>query len=181
MGIANQSLLRTGPIVAGLLDALRALTYDQDGVPKAAFEAVEAFDLTDLVEALQRLVAARDRVCLVIYDGTSLESRVAGQALYTGSVRRFTLVVADRNFGDRMTAFIGSDSSPGAYLLADRVVEEFRGQITGIDGCWWEPTDIEPMSIEGQVRDELVGRGAMLVQLRCHGGEAMASNGQRTY
>jgi hypothetical protein len=65
--------------------------------------------------------------------------------------------------------------------LFDRVVEEFRGTITGIDACWWEPTDVEPMSIEGRVRDELVGRGAMLVQLRCHGGEAMAQNGQRTY
>ena len=155
MGISNQSLLRTGPVLSGLITALRALTCERDGAPVPAFEAVEAFDLTDLVEALQRLVAARDRVCLVIYDGTSFDSRRNGQALHTSSVRRFTVVVADRNFGDRMTAFVGSTDSPGAYLLADRVVEEFRGVITGIDGCWWEPTEIEPMSIEGKVRDEI--------------------------
>lgn len=181
MGIPNQSLLRTGPVLSGLLTALRALTYDQDGVAQPAFEAVEAYDMTDLADAMNRLVAQRDRVCLVIYDGTSFDNRVSGTTLHTSSIRQFVLVVADRNFGDRMIALVGSDSAPGAYLLADRVVEEFRGAIPGIDGCRWEPTETEPMSIEGKVRDELVGRGAMLVTLRCIGGEAMSQNGQRTY
>lgn len=181
MGIQNQNFLRTGPILTGLVTALRDLTYEQDGVAIPAFEAVALFDLTDLLEALKELVAAKDRVCLVIFAGTDFDNRISGQALHTKAVRRVTLVVADRNFGDRLKAFIGDDQSPGAYLLADRIVEQLRGPLDGVPGAYIQPMDAEPMSIDGKVRDELVGRGAMLVQLEVVGGEAMANQGQRTY
>lgn len=183
----NNLWIRFGPALTAMQAKLAAITWDAPGgVAVPAFQAVLPFDLADLEKALRELLMFGDRCALIIHGGNHYESEVQGRLVTATAKREFRVLVTDRDVGDRMAALVGSDTTPGAELLADLVAEQLMGPllIPGADAAgasrdrgWIEVIDATPFSIEGKVRDLLVGRTAMVVRLLLHCGDAQADLG----
>lgn len=180
--------LRFGPILASLRLRLEAVSWTPTGgVPEAAFQAVDVFDLADLEKALRELLVVRDRAALIIHRGNQYMSEVNGTSLTVGVAREFSILVTDRDIGDRTASLLGSDFTPGAELLADLVAEQLVGTLpvlradaaTAARGRGWvEIMESTPFTIDDKVRDILVGRTAVVVRIVVHCGDALADLGK---
>ncbi|KAB2673892.1 MAG: hypothetical protein DVB31_02935 [Verrucomicrobia bacterium] len=182
MGIPNNNLARTRAVLQALKAAVAAIQWTPtDGDAEAAFAKVEIYDLRDVYTALKELIAAQSRVALLVFDSASFETFHEGRDERARQVRKVYVVVADRNWGDRRKAWLGDATNPGAYELADLVVEQLRGPLADVDQVYLRPTGIEPMMITGQERQNQVGRATVLVPIDVVGGEILSALGGRTY
>jgi hypothetical protein len=183
----NNYWLRFGPVLTALDTKLRAVMWDPPGGGSvAAFGTVGTFDLSDLAQALRELLVVSDRAALIIYQGTQYDARASGRDVTAECVRDISILVTDRDVGNRMAALVGGEVTPGAALLADLVAERLLGSlpIPGVDAAgasrlrgWVEIVATTPFAIEDRVRDVLVGRTAMVVRLLVHCGDAGADLG----
>jgi hypothetical protein len=181
MGIPDNNLARTRDVLLGIQSRLAAVQWTPAvGGPVAAFAKVEIYDLRELLTAMKELLGLADRVALVVYENGEFETVQRGREEYARETRRVAILVADRNWGDRRKGWMGDDQAPGAYALADLVVESLRGQLGELP-VWLRPTRVEPMMISGSERQNLVGRGVMIVSLDVVGGEIQTDLGNRTY
>ncbi len=182
MGIPDDNLARTAPILTALVTAISGIQWTPDtGPAEAAFETVSIYDLQDLFTAMKELVAAKSRVALVVFEGSSIENLTQGHQLHSQEIRRVTVLVADRNWGDRKKGFMGDSGSPGAYRLGDLLKSALPGPLDGVGQVYVRCTGIEPMMIQGQDRQNQVGRGAVAVALEICGGEKLTELRFRTY
>lgn len=178
-------LVRVGPILEAIRQRLASLEWTPPGGgPVAAFGQVVIYDLKDLAVAVRELLALDDRVALIIYEGDKWSNDAIGYTATFELVRQVTVLVTDRQLGDRTAATLGGDYNPGAYLLADLVNEDLLGSVTinradaaGASSrrVWMRPTDGQPMLIEGRVREELVGRSAKVLSFEVLSGTASSN------
>ena len=181
-GIPNNHLARTSAILTALKAAVEAITWTRaGGTAEPALQAVEIYDLRDLFTAMKEMIATKSRIALVILEGGDFANVTEGRELRARQTRRVTILLADRNWGDRQQGYMGDEKNPGAYTLADLVSEQLRGPLTGVDQVYIRPVSIEPMLITGMERQNQVGRAAVAVALEIVGGEILVSLGNRTY
>src|SRR4051812_6913316 len=118
------SFKSTLDVLNALKAKLEALTWTPaGGVAEPAFKKVELFDITELDTAMSELFIFKDRVCLVVLDSENYENdTLTSTKLLSKQTRSVALVIADRNFGKRQRALIGSDGSPGVLVLKDLIL-----------------------------------------------------------
>jgi len=178
--MSTSFLIRTVPILEAIKSRLEEMTWTPTGGGAVlAFGQVIIFDLKDLASALRELLAVEDRVALIVYEGDRWDNEANGQSLTSTLTREVTVIVSDRQLGDRSAATLGSTENPGAYALADLVIESLHGPLTLrlVDAAgaargraWMQPLDGQPLLIEGQLRDQLVGRAAKVVRIEVRSG-----------
>ena len=183
MSDVNNQVIRAVPLLRALVAKLQALEWEPAGggaVP--AFGSVVIYDLRDQAEAMKDLLGLDQRQALVIYEGDKWTGTVDGRHLNTEVVREVSVVVSDRQLGDRQAALVGSANNPGALLLSDLVLESVAGNLSvpvedaanAVESrAWVEPVEAVPMVIEGKLRSELVGRSTKVLSLRIHSGQLM--------
>jgi hypothetical protein len=180
----NNTLLRTVPLLQALQARLQALTWTAPGQPpQPAFARVLIHDLRDLAAVVREMLAFDDRICLIVYEGDRWSNRSEGTQLLSELTRDVTLIVSDRQLGDRPAALLGGHNNPGAYLLGDLVAEALRGPLAlppkdaaGAVGsrAWMQPVEGRPLLMAEKDREELTGRGGKIISLEIRSGTASA-------
>ena len=146
---------------------------------EALFTEVQPFDLSDMAEALEKLLMVGDRVAVVVLESAPATVTLSGTNLVTRISYDFAVMFADRNLADRNEAMLGSATNPGALNLVPAIIEACSGDyggpicraggepgrllvLTGEDGtnnfdrvCYRQPFVVSG----GQLR-QTVGRGA---------------------
>ncbi len=136
-----------------IIDALVGRVRDmEDEAGERMFQEVESYPRADLAEALKKLLAVRDRVCVLVPDGVSYESERQGNELRVSKVVTVILMASDRDIADRRAAALGGGGTVGAMAMAETMAEGLMGDDLGMRGVWVEPGDGEPLYIseEGQ-------------------------------
>lgn len=142
-----------------VVDALAGRIRDmEDARGDLLFQTVESYQRADLREALLKLVAVRDRVCVLVPAGITYESRGEGPSLIVGKSIEVLVMVADRDLADRRAAALGSDDITGAMAMAEKIAEELMGHDLGTRGVWVEPGEGEPILISSDDQKAMGGR-----------------------
>lgn len=157
-----------------IVDTLKALRARLESVKwngEQAFAAIYEFDIQDLHTALRELCAAHARVALIIYSGEDFDWSVRGQHLHLDRHQReITVLVADRNYGDRQKAFTGDGTkTPGVYTLGHMAINALTGMI--LPGGLCMPVSGSVAVIQGADRADLEGRGAYITNFHVVGGD----------
>jgi hypothetical protein len=165
----------TKDVLTTLKTKLAALQWTPTGGPaEAAFHHVEIFDMSDLVVALQELLALEGhRVCLIVHDSESFENEVKGRDLHCRQSRQVRLVLADRHWTERQAAMLGDtatpQTTPGALKLKDITLPAVCGLLQ--DGIRCEPGSGELALLQSSDRADLAGRIVYFQDLTLAGGE----------
>lgn len=162
----------TADIANAIVARLEAMLYMQaNGMGSTAmFQEVVRFSSTNLDEAFRRLLLAKARVALVVVTGREWAIEQEGPV---HSLRRSTLVsvlVSDRVVGNSQQAWAGSDSSPGAWGLADRVSPLLAGRLLPAP----DAVDLLPLNEQDievtQDNQPHPGRAAVVLEFVARGG-----------
>lgn len=160
-------MISTKAIIDRLKSRVEALTWiNAADETQPAFATVAFHDVTEIERALQALLMAKDRVCLIVYFGFDNENQARANQLVVTTQMKFTLVVADRNFGARSTAWLGSDTQPGVLGLADIISVQLPGHddVAGHDVVLEVRTGRGSV-LTGDARDQAVGRAVVFVDV----------------
>lgn len=159
----------------GLSDTVGALTALKTKLEAIQYQAAPAFgkvamfDMTNLQVALMELLTASSRVCLIVHDVETFETKKNGQSLDVRQSRELSLLVADRHFANRQIALFGDgDKTPGALKLKDLILNNVLGMLQS--GMYCEPIHGEQLVLEQTIRDQLNGRVGFILGLRLVGG-----------
>jgi hypothetical protein len=111
-------------VLNALKAKLEALQWTpQAGPAEAAFKRVDLFDISEIETALEELFVFKDRVCFVILDSEHFDNEATTSTkVISKMTRSVALLIADRNYGKRQKALIGTDASPGVIALKDIVL-----------------------------------------------------------
>ncbi len=165
-----------------VLDALKAKIEALQWVPaagaaEAAFQKVALFDMSDLETALQELLIFDGRVCVIVLVSEQFENGAGGGLkLIMRQLRHVSLLIADRDYGNRQNALTGSETSPGVLALKDLVLS---GQVLGLLtsgapavslGITVTPTQGAFVRLVDQTRENLAGRLCWEQDLELRGG-----------
>jgi ribosomal protein S13 len=163
----------------GALNALKTKLQAVQWNGAAAFVTVAMFDMSNLVVALQELLAIGDRVCLIVHDQERFENERRGRSLHTKQVRDIALLIADRNITNRQKALFGDADIPlpGALALKDAILNGVVGLLQ--PGMFIQPMHGEQIVLEKKVRDELQGRVAFTLGIQLVGGNIITDLGQQ--
>lgn len=166
-----------------ITDALKArlelIQWDgSDLFPEVSGErAVRAYSHPNIAAALEELLIFEDRVCLIVPGRDEYQNEENGRELVTRCARTFFILLADRDYGDRLAAHLGDSDTPGVIEMNRLVVENLLGTDLGIRGVKVMPESGEAMTVtrEGTAarvsEDELAGREAWALTLRIDCGE----------
>ena len=170
------------PSVAAIMRALEARCLaiqwtSPSGQVQPAFERVEIADVVDLADVMKRLVLAQSRICVLIYSGADFTTERRGTDLHVIQSHSVVCLVADRVTGDRVAAYLGHATTPGAYELQRLVVGAVTGAlIANPRGAFCRPMNASPIEIQDK-GTPVPGRAAMELDLDISGGEIRSSLG----
>jgi len=169
----TNALQSTAAILRSL--AAKCAAVQWQGQP--AFDRVEIFDVVDLRQMIARLALNQPRFCALIYAGDDFTAERRGLQLQVRSRHEVACLIGDRVIGDPVEAYMGSDTTPGAYELARLVAGAVTGEVLPHpDGCYCVPLRAEALVIEAEGA-KLPGRSVMELDLEITGGELHASVG----
>ncbi|MFO1461262.1 MAG: hypothetical protein U1G08_17900 [Verrucomicrobiota bacterium] len=165
-------------ILRALESRLQAIEWSsQDSIAQPAFERVEIADIADILDVMKRLVISQSRFCVLIYDGANFRTERRGTDLQIFQTHSVVCLVGDRVTGDRVAAFLGHGTTPGAYELARLVCGAAAGNlIKNPGGAFCVPTGAFPIEIQDKT-GPVNGRAAMEIDLEITGGEIRSSLG----
>ena len=158
------------------LEALQWTPPVEGGVAAAAFERVEIFDISELETALTELRVFKGRVCFIILDTETFTTEGGPTKLIVRQTRQVAILIADRDYGARQRALVGSAASPGVLGLKDLVLngeaDAPQKSILGslVDGVACVPTNGTVMELRGEQRDDLAGRVVCEQDVELRGG-----------
>lgn len=161
-------LRRTKETLLEIEKRAKALKLD-DGVTPA-FQTVELFDAVDFDAALEAFIAARDRVCVIVFDGDRFANEVRGTDATSAQTREVFVMVSDRVIAPhpRKALFGDGGEHPGAMTLADIVKEQMSGVLfENPKGCFLRPTGTEPLVVK---KEKQPGRRGQVVSFEVRGG-----------
>src|SRR5438128_4867964 len=119
-------LRKTTAVLAEIKRRVEALKLGAEFGSAAAFQTVSIFNVADLEKAIRSFIAARDRVCVIVFDGDDFEDaeNSEGTELNLKQTRKIDLLVSDRVIAqDTTKALLGTAEHPGALALKDLVIE----------------------------------------------------------
>jgi hypothetical protein len=154
------ALIDPRTIVTAFLTGLAAVKLPVAfGADVAAFQKVKAYDLEDLLKALEDLLIFKDRAALVLFEQCEHENRVDGRVMKVKRDVRVSVLIADRDWGNRQKALMGEDpaegATPGALLLGNLCVEAMIGENAGMI---IEAETGEIFALSGKKRENAAGR-----------------------
>jgi len=144
---------------------------------QAAFNAVELFDVADLLQATRALVLNQDRICVVIYAGQQFFADLHGRELHLRTEHSVVCLVADIADGERIQAQIGGPNNPGVHELQRLVLAAVSGVLLEPPGavlCIPQGSDPVVIADEGAA---MPGRSALELDLIVRGGEVQVPAG----
>ncbi len=169
--MSHSTFLSMRALTDALVAKLKAIRWNAE----AAFDQVTPFDVTDLELAIQELAATGNRVCLVVIHSEQFEHEVSGHDLHITHSVPITLLLADKNFSDRQSAFFGDQRTAGALTLRDLVLgldprgnPNFLGKLTA--QTYVAPTNGMPFIVNQELRDKLSGFGVWSLSCDVIGG-----------
>lgn len=166
-------------ILKSLVDRIRAIQWtNPSGTTEPAFERVEVGDVTDLKEVMGRLIINQSRICVLIYSGDDFSADRRGTDLHVTARHTVVCLIADRVLGDRVEAYMGNGSTPGAFELQRLVVGAVTGNLLeNPKGAYCVPLQGNPIGIQSAT-EGLPGRAAIELDLEITGGEIRSSIGR---
>lgn len=142
-----------------------------------AFERVEVFDVVDLKQLIGRLVLNQARFCVLVYAGQDFTTERRGLQLHLRGKHEVACLIGDRVIGDPVAAYLGNESTPGAYELARLVAGAVTGEtLPHPGGCYCTPLRCEALAIETEGARQ-PGRSVVELDLEITGGEIQAPVG----
>lgn len=171
------------PHLSELLRALEArcqgvLWKNGSGQLEPAFERVEIGDVVDLKDIMGRLVINQSRFCVLVYSGAEFTTERRGTDLHVTQRHSVVCLLGDRVLGNRVEAYLGTSSTPGAYELQRLVAAAVTGNlIENPKGAYCMPTQSFPIVIQNGA-DSMPGRAAIELDLEIAGGEIRSSIGR---
>lgn len=155
-----------------VLDAIVAKVAALLWKGEKAFQNVELFDVTDIMLALQTIIAARDRIAVIVFDTADFESQPNGTDLVCKQTRRIDVIVSDRVINaDRRKAVFGEGDHPGVLALQDLVIEQVSGLLLeNPKGVYLAPVGAEPVIVTDAAQKNHPGRRAAVVNFEARGG-----------
>lgn len=157
-------------------ELLTPLTWTPSGgEPQPAFQRVELFGSSDLVEAFKELLLSQERIALVVYMGSDYETKKSSAEQTTTSRKLSVMViVSDRVMGSAQKARFGSDvepKNPGCLTLKDLIVEPLTGRILGNpDGVESSPINDDLIEVE-DLKSKQPGRVGCVIEFEIKGGQ----------
>lgn len=180
---SHSSFLSVRTLTEALVAKLRAIRWVRGSHSEPAFSQVATFDVRDLAVALAELAVVGDRVCLIVLGGEEFTSDVRGTDLHISHRLPFTLLLADKNFGDRQASFFGDERTAGAVTLRDLVLgldatgtANFLGLL--LPQVYVRPIGGEPFILTEAQRTTLAGFGVWAVDCEAVGGAQQLSLGR---
>jgi hypothetical protein len=172
MATTSNLLQPTVDVLEAIEAKVKALKLSADYGAQPAFQTVGLFDVVDLEEALKEFIAARDRVCLVIFDGDDFNNDVKGTDLWSTQTRKIDFLVSDRVMGnDRRKALFGNKEHPGAIRLGDVLRDGMAGiLLPNPKGIFLRPLGSESMTVSDAQQRNTPGRRGLVVHMDARGG-----------
>lgn len=167
-------------IVNQLVTNLAALKITiGNAAPTPAFARVALFDSENLVAAFQQLLISEQRICLVVVLDEQFKTENRGQVLISTRELPVTLLISDRQLGDRVAALYGNAATPGAYGLMELALPVVTGMLLAPpNGVTSEPIRNSVLIVKNEKdKQNLPGRSAVALELHCRGGNLQAPLG----
>lgn len=161
---------RTGEVIPILVDALKSLTWTHDSVSERAFDHVLIHHSTDWLDIITEHLTVSGRLCVIVPLPPDFSSERKGVNLTTEVIRQFAIMVCDQNYATPVNAYCGTESSPGAWLLRDLVVETLHGVLRKGEHMWSEVVNSSSVRISDKEARELNGRGGEVLHINVHCG-----------
>lgn len=120
----------TRTIVDAIVTKLKAVKL-ADGVTPA-FEQVELFHTSDVMQAIETLLAASARLAVVVYGGENWENDEPGTEQISKRTHDISVVITDSFPGDESTVLYGDEHTPGLLKLKDLIYPALTGPL--LDG-----------------------------------------------
>lgn len=161
-------LRRTKDVLEEIEKRVKALKLDASA--QAAFETVELFDANDFAAAIQAFIVAKNRVCVIVFEGDDFANDVNGTDLTAKQTRTVYLMVSDRVMGaNPRKALIGDGGEhPGAHTLADIAKEQLTGILfANPKGVFVRCKGSQPLVVQ---QDKQPGRRGISIELEVRGG-----------
>ncbi len=180
MNAATYNRRPTTDIVSQLVTNLTNLQVTiGNAAPAAAFSRVAIFDSENLVAAFQQLLISEQRICLVVVMDEQFHTVNRGQQLIVTRTLPVTLLISNRQLGDRVAALYGNATSPGAYGLMELVLPAVTGMLLAPpNGVTCEPVNNSVLIVKNEKdKQNLPGRAAVALELHCCGGNLQAALG----
>jgi hypothetical protein len=145
--------------VKTVIEAIELPESYGDGVK--AFQEVKIYDLEDLLKAIEELLTFKDRVAIMVMDNAQHDTEILGRQLTAKRTIELTVLLADRHWGNRQIALLGSSpegpqETPGAIQLSHLLINGITGEQSG--GIIVQPGFGEIFALEGKTRDNATGR-----------------------
>lgn len=135
-------LLETLDLCAALKTFITAIDHPTLAGQKL-FESVEFYPEKNLSDALQQLVIAKERVCLIVPSGDHYTQEKEGRTIRTTIWTSIDLVLADRAYLQKgQEAVFGGDKNVGVLAMKDLVLAAIgaQPQLTNLRWCALYPT-----------------------------------------
>ena len=178
-------------VLNALKAKLEALQWTPQGGPaEAAFKRVDLFDISEIETAIEELFVFKDRVCFVVLDSEHFDNEAATSTkVISKMTRSVALLIADRNYGKRQKALIGTDASPGVLGLKDIVLNgDDSGPDSSVIGLlkngntdlrvFCRPVNGVFIRLQDKKRENLAGRIVYEQDIEIRGGYFEASLGR---
>jgi hypothetical protein len=175
----QDNTIRAVPLLRALEARLRAMRWTFPGGDAALFGVVKVYDIKELALAMTEAVSVEQRAAFVVFHGSLHANERQGQVLMTETIRQVTILVTDRNLGDRNVALMGSGRQPGIYEIADLVRAGIAGTLTvpevdaagGVDcRAWCSVMNSQLSELTEKRANEEVGRATMDISVDIHCG-----------
>lgn len=135
-----------------------------------ALQSVKIFDSENLADAFQYLLITEQRVCVIVPLNASWSEETKNTKLIVRRIFPVALLISDRVFGNRQTALLGDDSTPGALALKDLVLPAITGQlIPNPAGVICAPQQESVLTVS-DTEKKLPNRITVLIEAVCRGG-----------
>lgn len=165
------------PSTTAILQALHARCAALTWQGQPAFDRVELFDLVELEQLMGRLVLNQSRFCVFIYAGEDFTTERRGIDLHVRRKLDVACLIGDRVLKDRVEAFLGNATTPGAYELNRLVVGAITGNLLdNPQGAFCVPVHSESLVIQSDA-GKMPGRAAIELDLEIIGGEVKSTIG----
>lgn len=182
--VATTTYLDTQSLLRGVERALNALPlravpgFEARPEAERAFNEVRLYAHESLEAAIRDLHTFEDRLCFVIPAGISFANDAAGRQVKSRPTAEFVLLLADRDFGDRAAAAVGSPETPGVIALGDLVIRELIGADLGLPYVCLLPGDGQPFTLGAREQADLPGREVWAQQFSTPVGELRVQRGR---
>lgn len=174
MSVETNKLRSTREILDAVIVKLDGLKLQQ-GQP--AFDRVEMFDLSDYLDAMQRLAMNQERTALVLWTGDDFESNRGTIILKVRRTSNIEVFITERNLAAPVKALTGDPENylPGVLGLRDLVLPALTGELlpskaeTGAELIYLVPESVARGIISAEDKAKFPARQIIIINWQALG------------